>query len=153
MADEAVSDAAISSPEVAAVGGDKQTTTATEPEKKVTMARLNFSEECGGEGEEEEGSGSDSDSPEDEEELLFPGFVAKSLRYLPQTNKLRFICLKIITWTYPFINKYFFFRFKIILFQWKYFEQVRGTRRVSHPFYFYCFKCLTVFLRSSILAI
>ncbi|XP_065922507.1 voltage-dependent T-type calcium channel subunit alpha-1I isoform X8 [Magallana gigas] len=100
MADEAVSDAAISSPEVAAVGGDKQTTATTEPEKKVTMARLNFSEECGGDGEEEEGEGSDSDSPEDEEELLFPGFVAKSLRCLPQTNKLRFICLKIITWTW-----------------------------------------------------
>lgn len=105
MADEAVSDAAISSPEVAAVGGDKQTTATTEPEKKVTMARLNFSEECGGDGEQEEGEGSDSDSPEDEEELLFPGFVAKSLRCLPQTNKLRFICLKIITWTYPFIVK------------------------------------------------
>uniref|UniRef100_A0A8W8MQU6 Uncharacterized protein n=1 Tax=Magallana gigas TaxID=29159 RepID=A0A8W8MQU6_MAGGI len=57
MADEAVSDAAISSPEVAAVGGDKQTTATTEPEKKVTMARLNFSEECGGDGEEEEGEG------------------------------------------------------------------------------------------------
>lgn len=95
-----MSDAAISSPEVAAVGGDKQTTATTEPEKKVTMARLNFSEECGGDGEEEEGEGSDSDSPEDEEELLFPGFVAKSLRCLPQTNKLRFICLKIITWTW-----------------------------------------------------
>lgn len=122
MADEAVSDAAISSPEVAAVGGDKQTTATTEPEKKVTMARLNFSEECGGDGEEEEGEGSDSDSPEDEEELLFPGFVAKSLRCLPQTNKLRFICLKIITWTYPFIVKYFFFlRFKIIVFWRKYF--------------------------------
>ena len=107
MADEAVSDAAISSAEVAATGGDKPVV--TEQEKGTTKSRLNFSEECGGSGEEEGeeggGEGSDSDSPgdgEEEEELLFPGFVAKSLRWLPQTNKLRFVCLKIITWTYPF---------------------------------------------------
>lgn len=108
MADEAVSDAAISSAEVAATGGDKPVV--TEQEKGTTKSRLNFSEECGGGGREEEGEegggeGSDSDSPgdgEEEEELLFPGFVAKSLRWLPQTNKLRFVCLKIITWTYPF---------------------------------------------------
>lgn len=39
-----------------------------------------------------------------EEELLFPGFVAKSLYCLTQRNKLRYCCLKLITWPYPFIQ-------------------------------------------------
>uniref|UniRef100_A0A0L8I4M2 Uncharacterized protein n=1 Tax=Octopus bimaculoides TaxID=37653 RepID=A0A0L8I4M2_OCTBM len=41
------------------------------------------------------------DEPE-EEELPYPGFVPTALYCLNQTNKLRWVCLKIITWPYPF---------------------------------------------------
>lgn len=39
---------------------------------------------------------------EDEDDLLFPGFVPKSFIFLKQTNVVRFWCLKLITWPYPF---------------------------------------------------
>lgn len=39
---------------------------------------------------------------DEEEELPYPGFVPKSFYCLKQTNKLRWMCLKIITWPYPF---------------------------------------------------
>ncbi|KAI8797047.1 voltage-dependent t-type calcium channel subunit alpha [Biomphalaria glabrata] len=37
-----------------------------------------------------------------EEELLFPGFVPKTFYFLTQRNRLRFWCLRCITWPYPF---------------------------------------------------
>lgn len=45
----------------------------------------------------------DAEGDEDEE-LLFPGFVSMSMRYFSQQNKLRYGCLKIITWPYPFLT-------------------------------------------------
>ena len=39
---------------------------------------------------------------EAEEELLFPGFVPVAFKYLDQTSKPRYYCLKLITWPYPF---------------------------------------------------
>ncbi|KAL8558175.1 hypothetical protein ACOMHN_064994 [Nucella lapillus] len=37
-----------------------------------------------------------------EEELLFPGFVGKTCYHFHQRHWLRFPCLRLITWPYPF---------------------------------------------------
>jgi len=57
-------------------------------------------------------SSSEKDEKEDEElpdacdnELPFPGFVETVFYCLPQTNKFRFTCLRIITNPYPFLNE------------------------------------------------
>lgn len=39
---------------------------------------------------------------EADEELPFPGFVPVALKWLDQKNKLRLLCLRTITWPYPF---------------------------------------------------
>ena len=44
-------------------------------------------------------NGNEDDS---EEELPFPGFVPKVFGCLEQTNRVRFWCLRTITWPYPF---------------------------------------------------
>ena len=43
------------------------------------------------------------DDEEGEEELPFPGFVPVAFRCLDQHNRVRFWCLRTITWPYPFI--------------------------------------------------
>ncbi|KAH3871521.1 hypothetical protein DPMN_034724 [Dreissena polymorpha] len=42
------------------------------------------------------------DEEEEEEELPFPGFLPVVLRCLDQKNPVRFWCLRLITWPYPF---------------------------------------------------
>jgi len=64
-------------------------------EKKTVKVRLNSQDSEA----HSDGGGDDSD---DDEELPFPGFIATSLRCLSQKNKLRYCCLKILTWSYPF---------------------------------------------------
>lgn len=45
------------------------------------------------------------------DELPFPGFVPVAFKYLDQGHIIRFWCLRIITWPYPFINfTYFYFQ-------------------------------------------
>ena len=56
--------------------------------------------------EDAEEDNSNSEAEEEEDELMFPGFVAKSLYCLTQKNKLRLACLKIITWPYPFYKNW-----------------------------------------------
>lgn len=46
------------------------------------------------------------------DELPFPGFVPVAFKYMDQGNIIRFWCLRIIMWPYPFINcTCSFFRF------------------------------------------
>ena len=39
---------------------------------------------------------------DDEDELPFPGFVPQTFYYFHQRHPLRFACLRLITWPYPF---------------------------------------------------
>ena len=53
----------------------------------------------------------DRDNDEDDDELPFPGFVPVAFRFMDQRNRVRFWCLRCITWPYPFssIKKNTFF--------------------------------------------
>ncbi|KAK6187233.1 hypothetical protein SNE40_005303 [Patella caerulea] len=42
---------------------------------------------------------------DEEEELLFPGFMAKTFFFMKQSHPVRLQFLRLITWSYPFIKK------------------------------------------------
>ena len=74
----------------------------------VAPGRRGTGDQGPGEGERENSSpgpsGPDPGGTGEEEELAFPGFVPVAFRCMTQTTKLRYWCLKMITWPYPFFH-------------------------------------------------